>query len=95
MPTLKPVGNDVTLIGNVGAAHASAEEGVDLVFKPRSANTTFVRFTNTGFSGDGDEVVKQTLDSTEGFALVPAGAKAFLEPNITLNLIADRYPDGH
>jgi len=42
-----------------------------------------------------DEVVKQALDSTEGFILVLAGAKAFLERNITLNLISDRYPDGH
>jgi len=29
------------------------------------------------------------------FALVLAGAKAFLEHNINLNLIADRFPDAH
>ena len=51
--------------------------------------------TNAGFSGDGDEVVQQALDSTGGFTLVLAGAKAFLEHNINLNLIADRFPDGH
>jgi hypothetical protein len=51
--------------------------------------------TNSGFTGSGDEVVKQALDSTGGFALVMAGAKAFLEHGIALNLIADRYPDGH
>ena len=47
------------------------------------------------FSENGDEVVKQALDSTGGFTLVLAGAKAFLEHNINLNLIADRFPDGH
>ena len=68
---------------------------VEWVFTSRSDNTTFVSVTNAGFSGNGDEVVKQALDSTSGFALVLAGAKAFLEHSIILNLIADRFPDGH
>jgi uncharacterized protein YndB with AHSA1/START domain len=68
---------------------------VEWVLTSRPDNTTFVSITNSGFSGDGDEVVKQALDSTGGFALVLAGAKAFLEHNISLNLIADRFPDGH
>jgi hypothetical protein len=68
---------------------------VEWVFTSRSDNTTLVSVTNTGFNGDGDEVVKQALDSTGGFTLVLAGAKAFLEHNINLNLIADRFPDGH
>ena len=68
---------------------------VEWVFTSRPDRTTFVSVTNAGFGGDGDEVVKQTLDSTEGFALVLAGAKAFLEHNINLNLIADRFPEGH
>jgi len=38
--------------------------------------------------------VKQALDSTGGFVLVLAGAKAFLEHGIALNLVADRFPDG-
>ncbi len=68
---------------------------VEWVFTSRSDNTTFVSVTNSGFSGDGDELVSQALDSTGGFALVLAGAKAYLEHNISLNLIADRFPDGH
>ncbi len=68
---------------------------VEWIFTSRSDNATFVEVTNRGFKGDGDEVVKQALDSTGGFALVLAGAKAFLEHNIKLNLIADRFPDGH
>jgi len=66
---------------------------VEWVFTSRPDNTTFVSVTNTGFSGDDAEVVKQALDSTEGFTLVLAGAKAFLEHNITLNLVLDRFPD--
>jgi uncharacterized protein YndB with AHSA1/START domain len=68
---------------------------VEWVFTSRSDNTTFVSVTNSGFSGDGDEIVKQALDSTEGFTLMLAGGKAFLERNITLNLVADRFPNGH
>jgi uncharacterized protein YndB with AHSA1/START domain len=66
---------------------------VEWIFTPRPDNTTFVSITNTGFIGDAGEVVKNALDSTEGFTLVLTGAKAFLEHNINLNLIPDRFPD--
>jgi uncharacterized protein YndB with AHSA1/START domain len=66
---------------------------VEWIFTPRADNTTFVSVTNTGFRGEGDEVVKQAIDSTEGFTLVLAGLKALLEHNITLNLVSDRFPD--
>ncbi|TJV27493.1 MAG: polyketide cyclase, partial [Mesorhizobium sp.] len=41
-----------------------------------------------------DEQVKQAIGSTEGFALVLAGAKAWLEQGLTLGLIGDRHPKG-
>lgn len=67
---------------------------VEWVFTPRPDGTTFVSITNSGFSGDSDQMVRQALDSTEGFALVLAGLKAHLEHNIRLNLVLDRFPDG-
>ncbi len=66
---------------------------VEWLFTPRADNITFVSVTNSGFSGDGDEIVKQALDSTEGFTLVLSGLKALLEHNIILNLVPDRFPD--
>jgi uncharacterized protein YndB with AHSA1/START domain len=72
-----------------------ARTTVEWIFTSRPDNTTLVSIANSGFSGDGDEIVKQALDSTGGFNLVLAGAKAFLEHNLNLNLIADRFPDGH
>ncbi len=66
---------------------------IEWEFISRAPNETFVGVTHKGFEGDGDECVAQALESTEGFSLVLAGAKAFLEQNIRLNLIADRYPD--
>jgi len=68
---------------------------VEWVFSSRRDETTLVSVTNAGFTGDGDAVVKQALDSTGGFTLVLAGLKAFLEHDIALNLIADRFPGGH
>jgi uncharacterized protein YndB with AHSA1/START domain len=67
---------------------------VEWIFSPLADNTTFVSITNAGFGGDGDEIVKQALDATEGFTFVLSGLKAFLEHNIILNLVADRFPEG-
>jgi uncharacterized protein YndB with AHSA1/START domain len=65
---------------------------VEWIFTAPEDHTTFVSITNTGFSGNGDELVNQAIGSTEGFTLVLCGLKAFLEHNITLHLVADRFP---
>jgi uncharacterized protein YndB with AHSA1/START domain len=67
---------------------------VEWTFTSRTDTTTFVSVTNSGFSGDRDELVTQAIASSEGFALVLAGLKAFLEHGVMLNLVADRHPDG-
>jgi len=67
---------------------------VEWMFAPQEDGTTFVSITEAGFTGDGDELVKQVTDSTQGFTLVLAGLKALLEYNVRLNLVADRYPKG-
>lgn len=67
---------------------------VEWVFNSLEDGSTFVSIRNGGFTGDGDELVKQATDSTQGFSLVLAGLKALLEHNIRLNLVADRYPKG-
>jgi uncharacterized protein YndB with AHSA1/START domain len=66
---------------------------IEWTFSPLPDGTTFVSITNAGFSGDGDAVVKQALESTEGFAFVLAGAKALLEHDVRLNLVPDRFPE--
>jgi uncharacterized protein YndB with AHSA1/START domain len=72
----------------------SGETTVEWTFAAQEDGTTFVSITETGFTGDGDELVKQVTDSTQGFTIVLAGLKAFLEHNIILNLVTDRYPKG-
>ncbi len=67
---------------------------VEWVFTSREDGATFVSITHSGFTGDGDALLRQATDSTQGFSLVLAGLKAFLEHGIRLNLVADRYPKG-
>jgi uncharacterized protein YndB with AHSA1/START domain len=67
---------------------------VEWRFASQKDGTTFVSITEAGFTGDGDELVKQVTDSTQGFSLVLAGLKALLEHDVRLNLVADRYPKG-
>jgi uncharacterized protein YndB with AHSA1/START domain len=67
---------------------------VEWIFSAQKDGTTFVGITNTGLTGDGDALVKQATDLTQGFSLVLAGLKALLEHGVRLNLVADRYPKG-
>ncbi|MFV5693703.1 SRPBCC family protein [Flavobacterium sp. LT1R49] len=65
---------------------------VEWIFKNLGEAGTFVSIVNTGFQGDTEKIIAQLRDSTEGFTLVLAGLKAYLEHNIELNLISDRFP---
>jgi uncharacterized protein YndB with AHSA1/START domain len=67
---------------------------VEWIFTPLNENETFVSITNSGFKGDVDTIIDQVRNSTEGFTLVLAGAKAYLEHHIQLNLVLDRFPKG-
>ena len=68
---------------------------VEWAFTPRPDGTTYVVITHSGFAGGEDDVVRQALDSMGGFSFVLAGAKAWLEHGVRLNLVADHYPDAH
>ena len=65
---------------------------VEWKFTPLADDRTFVTVTNSGFSGTPDEAAEQAIDSTGGFSFLLAGAKALLEHNVVLNLVADHAP---
>ena len=65
---------------------------VEWIFTPYGKDAVYVSITNSGFGGDGDKVVADALGSTGGFTWVLAGAKAYLEHGIKLNLIEDAFP---
>lgn len=66
---------------------------VEWTFTALAPERCFVRIVDSGFSGDGDAVVAKALDSTGGFHLVLAGAKAWLEHGIALGLVPDHVPE--
>lgn len=73
----------------------SGRTTVEWRFSARADGTTYVVITESGWTGDGDELVKYVAESTQGFTWTLAGLKAFLEHGIKLNLVADKNPDAH
>ena len=67
---------------------------VEWVFTSYGNDATYVSITNSGFTGDGDKVVNDALDSKGGFTWVLAGLKALLEHGVELNLVTDAFPKG-
>ena len=65
---------------------------VDFEFTALTEETTYVIIKNYGFRETGDELISVIKDSTGGFTTVLDGLKAYLEHNIQLNLIGDKYP---
>ena len=58
-------------------------------FESKGDEGTIVRITESGFSGDQSEIVQAALDSTGGFNQVITAAKALLEHNAQINVVAD------
>jgi hypothetical protein len=61
---------------------------------PWAADATYVQVTETGLSGNGDEIVTHVADSTGGFTMVLCALKALLEHNIVLTVVLDKHPKG-
>jgi uncharacterized protein YndB with AHSA1/START domain len=72
----------------------SGRTSVEWKFAPQAADATFVSIAEWGWTGDGDQLVKFAMDSTQGFTWTLAGLKALLEHDVQLNLVADRFPNG-
>ncbi|MFB8240473.1 SRPBCC family protein [Kitasatospora purpeofusca] len=65
---------------------------VELRFTPRSAETTFVEVTETGFRGSGDETLRWVNDTVGGFTTTLCAMKALLEHGVELNAVPDHHP---
>ncbi|UQD57724.1 SRPBCC domain-containing protein [Flavobacterium sp. K5-23] len=65
---------------------------VDFNFNSLSDGTTYVTIKHYGPQLENDALIAAIKDSTAGFTTVLDGLKAYLEHNINLNLIADKFP---
>ncbi|RDY59381.1 SRPBCC family protein [Flagellimonas nanhaiensis] len=66
---------------------------VDYEFTALADDTTYVVIRNYGFTEEGDELIQAIRDNTGGFTTVLDGLKAYLEHNIKLNLVLDKFPN--
>ena len=67
---------------------------VQFQFVPYENDTTYLRITETGFTGDADTQVRRVTDSTGGFTFLLSSLKAALEHDITLQVVLDAHPPG-
>jgi uncharacterized protein YndB with AHSA1/START domain len=67
---------------------------VEFRFTPWEGDATYVEVTETGLTGDGDAIAARLAGSTGGFSLALSALKAFLEHDIVLTVVADRFPKG-
>lgn len=65
---------------------------VSFEFNALSEEKTYVVIKNYGFRETDSDLIAVIKDSTGGFTTVLDGLKAYLEHNINLNLIADKFP---
>ncbi|QQR96754.1 MAG: SRPBCC family protein [Sphingobacteriales bacterium] len=61
-------------------------------FLELSEHKTYVTIKNYGFDVDDPNLIQSIIDKTGGFTTVLDGLKAYLEHNINLNLIEDKFP---
>lgn len=67
---------------------------VEWAFEARRADETFVSVSHSGFSGpDDDTRIAAALEGMNGFTLVLAGAKIWLEHGVEPRFVVDRMPD--
>jgi uncharacterized protein YndB with AHSA1/START domain len=65
---------------------------VEFRFTPYEQGMTYLRISETGFTGDAETRVERALESTAGFTFLLSSLKAALEHDITLSVTADAHP---
>ena len=59
-----------------------------------SPDSTFVYVSESNYAGTREEILAKALESTGGFNLVLAAAKAWLEHEVALEIVRDHFPAG-
>jgi uncharacterized protein YndB with AHSA1/START domain len=67
---------------------------VEFRFIPWEDDATYVQVTETGLSGDGDQLVARVAGGTGGFTIALCALKALLEHGVVLTVVQDRFPKG-
>jgi uncharacterized protein YndB with AHSA1/START domain len=83
---------DIVQNKKISTAWGEPVTTVDYEFMPLTDDTTYVTIKNYGFNLTGADLIQAIKDNTAGFTTVLDGLKAYLEHNIKLNLVGDKYP---
>ncbi|RPE28445.1 uncharacterized protein YndB with AHSA1/START domain [Acinetobacter sp. BIGb0102] len=65
---------------------------VDFRFEKINETQTYLRIQNYNIALQGDELIAFIIDSTGGFTTVLDSLKAYLEHDLQLNLVHDKFP---
>jgi len=65
---------------------------VDFRFEKINETQTYLRIQNYNIPLQGDELIAFIIDSTGGFTTVLDSLKAYLEHDLQLNLVQDKFP---
>lgn len=65
---------------------------VDFEFTALTDDSTYLLIKNHGFDLQGENLIQAIKDNTGGFTTLVDSAKAYLEHNLQLNLVGDKYP---
>lgn len=84
--------NSIEANKKISTAWGNPSTQVDYEFTELTESTTYVAIKNYGFKEKGEDLIEVIKDSTGGFTTVLDGLKAYLEHNINLNLIRDKFP---
>lgn len=82
---------DIILNKKISTEWGDPVTTVDYEFTALTNDTTYVVIKNYGFNLIVDDLIKAINDNTGGFTTVLDGLKAYLEHNIKLNLIEDKF----
>lgn len=66
---------------------------VHITFELKDDNATFVSVEETGWDADMPNLIDLIVGQTEGWTLVMASMKAFLEQGVRIKVVEDRHPD--
>ena len=90
------VSQEVTVqevIPNRSIAFNWGDTDVTITFEPKGDNATFISMEETGFAADDPDLIEKIVGQTEGWTLVCAAMKAYLEQGVRIKVVEDRHPD--
>lgn len=85
---------EIIELNNIAVEWGEGEmsSSIEWEFTELDTDKTYVEINNTDFKGTEEQINLKAMDAIGGFTLVLAGAKAWLEHGVQMNLVGDKFP---